>query len=290
MTDKHFFTWSDPIPVTGPMLLEFLECAYNGQYYELPFSIDAHAKYYYSLLYIRSALQAKVNILSSCYQPHPLFPRKDNRYKFISNGDGILNGYTVHDFLPGAVLHLLEPDVNQELYGVPEWLPAIQAALLNEAATNFRLRYYQNGSHAGYILYLTDANINEDDIKNLEDELKASKGPGNFRNLLLYSPNGNKDGIQLLPISEVAAKDEFMNIKAVSRDDQLAACRVPPNLIGIVPTNSSGFGSITDAAKIFARNEVQPLQERFTQINAWLGEEIVRFIPYDIGETTDSKA
>ena len=108
--------------------------------------------------------------------------------------------------------------------------------------------------------------------------------------MLLYSPNGNKDGIQLLPISEVAAKDEFMNIKAVSRDDQLAACRVPPNLIGIVPTNSSGFGSITDAAKIFARNEVQPLQERFTQINAWLGEEIVRFIPYDIGETTDSKA
>ena len=333
MSDKTlFFSWSEPIPVTGPMLLEFLECAYNGQYYELPFSIDAHAKYYYSLLYIRSALQAKVNILSSCYQPHPLFPRqafaqlamdylwfgnayleksvartgkllalrpspakftrrdKDNRYKFISNGDGILHGYTVHDFPPGAVLHLLEPDVNQELYGVPEWLPAIQAALLNEAATNFRLRYYQNGSHAGYILYLTDANINEDDIKNLEDELKASKGPGNFRNLLLYSPNGNKDGIQLLPISEVAAKDEFMNIKAVSRDDQLAACRVPPNLIGIVPTNSSGFGSITDAAKIFARNEVQPLQERFTQINAWLGEEIVRFIPYDIGETTDSKA
>ena len=173
---------------------------------------------------------------------------------------------------------------------MPEWLPAIQAALLNEAATKFRLRYYQNGSHAGYILYLTDANINEDDIKNLEDELKASKGPGNFRNLLLYSPNGNKDGIQLLPISEVAAKDEFMNIKAVSRDDQLAACRVPPNLIGIVPTNSSGFGSITDAAKIFARNEVQPLQERFTPLNAWLGEEIVRFMPYDIGETTDSKA
>ena len=45
--------------------------------------------------------------------------------KRSNNGDGILHGYAVHDFPPGAVLHLLEPDVNQELYGVPEWLPAI---------------------------------------------------------------------------------------------------------------------------------------------------------------------
>ena len=188
----------------------------------------------------------------------------------------------IHDFAPGSVFHLIEPDVNQEIYGVPEWLPAIQSALLNEAATKFRLRYYNNGSHAGYIMYLTDANINEQDIELLEEQLRLSKGPGNFRNLLMYAPNGKPDGIKLLPISEVAAKDEFFNIKAVSRDDQLAACRVPPNLIGIVPTNTSGFGNITDAARVFARNEVQPLQERFREINQWLGEDVMAFVPYEV--------
>ncbi|MBB6244156.1 hypothetical protein [Rhodanobacter sp. MP1X3] len=40
-----------------------------------------------------------------------------------------------------------------------------------------------------------------------------SKGPGNFRNLFLYAPGGKKDGTQMIPISEVAAKDEFFNIK-----------------------------------------------------------------------------
>lgn len=321
-TKIHAFSWGDERVLSPFELLQYFECAHNGQFYELPFSVEAHARYYYALLYVRSALQAKANILTSCYQPHPLLPRQDfaklamdylwfgnaylerslsrtgkllalrtspakftrrdrnDRYKFITRDWSV--GIVVHDFAPGSVFHLIEPDVNQEIYGVPEWLPAIQSALLNEAATKFRLRYYNNGSHAGYIMYLTDANINEQDIELLEEQLRLSKGPGNFRNLLMYAPNGKPDGIKLLPISEVAAKDEFFNIKAVSRDDQLAACRVPPNLIGIVPTNSSGFGNITDAARVFARNEVQPLQERFREINGWLSEEVMRFVPYEV--------
>lgn len=56
----------------------------------------------------------------------------------------------------------------------------------------------------------------------LRDKKKNSKGAGNFRKLLMYVPNGKRDGIQLLPISEVAARDHFGVIKGISRDDQLA--------------------------------------------------------------------
>lgn len=48
--------------------------------------------------------------------------------------------------------------------------------------------------------------------------------PGNFRNLFMYAPDGKKDGIQLIPISEVAAKDDFGSIMNISRDDLLAPC------------------------------------------------------------------
>lgn len=58
----------------------------------------------------------------------------------------------------------------------------------------------------------------------------------------MHSPNGKKDGLQIIPVSEVAAKDEFANIKGVTRDDMLAALRVPPQLLGMVPQNSGGFG------------------------------------------------
>ncbi|WP_233119987.1 phage portal protein [Rappaport israeli] len=216
---------------------------------------------------------------------------KNDRYKFIAQADGWLadpNAWSwieqmpVHTFPADSIFHLLQPDVNQELYGVPEWLPAVQSAQLNEAATKFRLRYYNNGSHAGYILYITDPAQDESDIEALETALRDSKGPGNFRNLLYYAPNGKTDGLKLMPISEVTAKDEFFNIKSISRDDQLAAARVPPNIMGIVPTNTSGFGSVTDAAQVFARNEVTTLQERFGEINDWLGQDVISFNPYQI--------
>ncbi len=315
------FSWSDELTPSRYWLELSNSCIYNGQYYELPYSVEVHARYFYSLLYVRSALQTKAHIIGSCFRPHrwlsqqhfnalvldylwfgnaylerchnrlgqilqlrpapAKFTRRtlNNRYVFLGQ-DPLAP--ELHHFAPGSICHLLEPDVNQELYGVPEWLPTIESALLNEASTKFRLRYYRNGSHAGYIMYLTDANFTDGDIEALQEQLNQSKGDGNFKNLLLYAPNGKTDGIKLIPISEVAAKDEFFNIKSVSRDDQLAACRVPPHMMGIIPTNSSGFGSVSDAAKVFARNELQPLQDNFAQINAWLGEEVVRFEPYHI--------
>ncbi|MDP1125458.1 hypothetical protein Q5O12_28465, partial [Klebsiella pneumoniae] len=76
-----------------------------------------------------------------------------------------------------------------------------------------------NGSLSGLILYMTDAEKNQDDLYNLPNAMKSAKGPGYFRNLFMYSPNGKKDGILMIPVSEVAAKDEFLNIYIVSSDD-----------------------------------------------------------------------
>lgn len=35
----------------------------------------------------------------------------------------------------------------------------------------------------------------------------------------MYAPGGEKDGLQLIPIFDVAAKDAFWNIKNITRDD-----------------------------------------------------------------------
>jgi len=182
-----------------------------------------------------------------------------------------------HPFKKGSVFHLREADINQEIYGVPEWYAALHSALLNESATLFRRKYYQNGSHAGFVLYINDTVHDEQDISKISDAMKQSKGPGNFRNLLVYAPGGKKDGLQVIPISEVAAKDDFGSIKNVSRDDQLAALRVPPQLLGIVPANAGGFGSSREATQTWTDNELLPLQARFTALNDWLGEEVIRF-------------
>ncbi|OSM96657.1 hypothetical protein AU504_08025 [Lonsdalea populi] len=84
--------------------------------------------------------------------------------------------------------------------------------------------------------------------------MKSDKGPGNFRNLFMYSPNGKKDGIQIIPLPEVIAKDELLGIKNVSRDDMMAAHRVPPQMMGIMPNNVGGFGDVEKVSRVFVRN------------------------------------
>ncbi len=81
-------------------------------------------------------------------------------------------------------------------------------------------------------MYMIDPPQSQRDVDNIRSAMKSAKGPGNFRNLFMYSPNGKKDGIQTISLSEVAAKDEFLNINNVGRNDMMAEHRVPPQLMG----------------------------------------------------------
>jgi PBSX family phage portal protein len=314
------FTFGDPLPVMNRA--DILDCAelvtVNG-WYEPPVSWAGLSKIFRSGTHHASAIYFKRNVLASTFIPHPLMSRDAFRrwaLDFMIFGNGYLspvknrlggvlryepapakyvrrrvdlqtyvqtNGWkAIHEFEPGAVHHLIEPDINQEVYGLPEYLGSLHAAMLNESSTLFRRRYYENGSHAGFILYLTDDKAGQGDIDALREALKSAKGPGNFRNLFYYAPGGSKDGMQLIPVSEVAAKDEFFNIKNITRDDLLAAHRVPPQLLGIVPSNTGGFGAADTAARVFARNEIEPLQAQLAAFNEWAGDEVMRFTPYTV--------
>lgn len=327
-THVEAFTFGDPEAVLDRReIMDYLECPVQGKWYEPPISMDGLARSSRAAVHHASAMIVKRNILVSCFQPHKLLSRTDfatfahefmifgNAYlerrdsmlrsamalkpakaKYTRRGVDLDTYFFVprwdqeHEFPKGKVFHLLEPDVNQEIYGLPEYIPALHSAWLNESATLFRRKYYKNGSHAGFILYMTDAAQQPEDVDALREALRNAKGPGNFRNLFMYAPNGKKDGIQIIPVSEVAAKDEFANIKNVTRDDMLAAHRVPPQLMGIIPNNTGGFGDAEKAAKVFNANEIEPLQARLREVNDWLGEEVIRFKPYVLADSGGDQA
>lgn len=312
------FTFGEPTPVMDKRdILDYAECIGNGRWYEPPVSFHGLAKSLRSAVHHSSPIYVKRNILASTYIPHPLLSQQEfskfvldylvfgNAFlelrkntlgeplrlecvpaKYTRRGveDGVY--WFVNDwkepyrFEPGSIFHLVEPDINQELYGLPEYLSALNSAWLNEAATLFRRKYYQNGAHAGYILYMTDAAQSSSDVDRMRQAMRDTKGLGNFRNLFMYAPNGKPDGIKILPLSEVATKDDFFNIKKASRDDLLSAHRVPPQMMGIIPDNSGGFGDAVKASQVFVRNELTPLQERLKELNEWLGEDVITFQIY----------
>lgn len=314
------FSFGDPSPVLeGRDMLADVECYRNGDWYEPPLSMPGLAKSLNASVHHASAIWCKVNILASTFQPSPVLSRSDftrlaldfllfgncyaerresmtgkllglkpalAKYTRVGVEPGryfFVNGWRdTYEFEQDAIWHLQAPDINQEVYGVPQYVSALQSAWLNESATLFRRRYYLNGSHAGFILYMTDTASNVNDVDKLREAMRNSKGPGNFRNLFVYAPGGKKDGLQILPVSEIAAKDEFFNIKNCTRDDVLAAHRVPPQLLGTMPNNTGGFGDVTKAAAVFGCNEIEPLQAQFLSVNEWAGQEVVSFRSYQL--------
>lgn len=298
-------------------LLTYIECWHNGRYYDPPVPLKALARIFRVSPHHSSAIYVKRNLLMRNFVPSPQLNRNDfGRFAldYLTMGNGyleavpnmrgqtmalkhslalntrrglkdgqyfFLNGFgKEHEFAPGSVFQLAEHDVSQEIYGLPEYLAAMQSGFLNEAATLFRRRYYLNGSHAGYVFYLSEASMDDQDVEAIRESLRKSKGVGNFRNLFINAPNGKKDGVQIIPVGEAAAKDEFLGIKNTTRDDILAAHRVPPQLLGVVPTNSGGFGDVGKAADVFYPNEIEPIQMRMLEINEWAGFEAVKFNPY----------
>lgn len=216
--------------------------------------------------------------------------RGTKRDTFVSLQRNELTSEGYISFPKGRIFHLMEPDITQEIYGLPQYLCGVNSILLNESATLFRRRYYDNGTHVGSVFYLTDAVQNQSDIDNIKETIESGKGRNNFKSMFVYAPNGKKEGLQIMPISQMAAKDEFLNVKNTSRDDELSVHRVPPQLMGIIPNNTGGFGSVTDASEVFVRNELVPLQERMRELNDWLGIEVIRFNDYILPGQSSAKS
>ncbi|MBD2806424.1 phage portal protein [Xenorhabdus sp. ZM] len=321
------FTFDAPTPVVGGWdLLDCMECAKNGRWYETPIDFSGLARAFSSAVYHQSPLFFKRNVIMSCFLPHPLLSRQDmaayvldylvfgNAYlerrthrlegllglkhapaKYTRRGEQPGQYWFVEswnkefEFRPNSVFHLMNPDIHQEVYGLPEYLAGLLSANLNRSATAFRMNYYNNGSHAGVIVYLTDPLTDAKGVENLQNALQKSRRDGAFKNLFVYAANGKKDGLQILPFSQISAKDEFANVKEATRDDLLAMHRVPPQLMSIMPPGGGNLGDVEKTAKVFAINELNPIMESLKSVNDWAGQEVVRFAPYALLEALNGQ-
>ncbi|HFW2686870.1 TPA: phage portal protein [Salmonella enterica subsp. enterica serovar Waycross] len=313
------FTFGDPIPMLDQRdIFDYLECpVIQDTWYDPPLSFDGLAQSLRSGIHHSSPIFVKANLLVSTLRPNRMLGELDAKafvLDFLVFGNGFLelrrNGlgepwklkrslakYTrvgvepdtywfvggarePYKFPKGNIFHLMEPDINQEVYGLPQYLAALHSTWLSESAVLFRRKYYINGGHMGFVLYMTTPQANKEDVDNIRKAMQGAKGLGNFKNMFIWSPNGAEKGVQVIPISEIATKDDFSAIKKETRADQLIAHRVPPQMMGIVPENDGGFGDVEKAARVFARNELVPLQAQIREINAWLGDEVIAFDPY----------
>ena len=198
----------------------------------------------------------------------------------MSNTSSDFVGSLYVEFQPGEILHLKEPDIKQDIYGIPEYFGGIQAVLLGEESTLFRRKYYVNGAHMGYILVTNDAGLDTETAKQIERKVKDSKGPGNFRSMYINIGRSNaREPVKVIPIGDIATKDEFEAIKNITEREMLAMHRMQPGLSGIIPQNVSGFGDVNKSMQVYHELEVTSMQQSFLKLNDELGIEVIRFKP-----------
>ena len=161
--DLNAFTFDGPWPVSGAHdLLDNMYCADNGRYYETPVDWYGLARQFGYASWHQSALYFKRNVLSGCFIPHKLLSRqafsafaldwfvfgngylemRKNRLngplgfrnslaKYTRRGSDldtywfIQAGLQDHPFIPGSVCHVINPDIHQEIYGMPEYLAGL---------------------------------------------------------------------------------------------------------------------------------------------------------------------
>ncbi|EPR43126.1 phage portal protein, PBSX family [Desulfovibrio sp. X2] len=306
MSTIHAFTFGDPEPVLAGQIMDNLGVWLldNGRYYQTPVPLRGLARLLRANAYHGPILEFKVNMVMRGFQTSPALTRRA-MHAAVTDYAVFANAYfqKVHNFYgeviglrhlpainmrrmseadrycllsstgqvvpfePGEVVHLKNYDVSQEVYGLPAYLGAVQSMLLNEDATLFRRRYYLNGAHMGYIFYASAAGLAQEDSDRIRTAIQGAKGIGNFRNMYLHIPNGREKDVQILPVGDFSTKDDLEKIKNISRDDIIAAHRIPPAMASIIPTNTAGFGDITKTDAIYAKNEVQPVREILLEVN-----------------------
>ncbi|WP_456297297.1 phage portal protein [Vibrio sp. AK197] len=219
-----------------------------------------------------------------------LFPLPSMYLRRRKNGDFALleRDFTQRTYKAKDIIFLPQEDLQQQIYGLPDYLGSLQSSLLNKDATLFRRRYYKNGAHMGFIFYATDPNLSDDDEQMLKEKIASSKGVGNFRSMFVNIPNGGEKGIQLIPVGDIATKDEFERIKNITAQDILVGHRFPVGKAGIIPQGTTSLGDPTKIGSEYAKDEIIPVcQLIMDEVNS--DPEIMRSPPLQLQFDTITK-
>lgn len=175
------------------------------------------------------------------------------------------------EYQPYEIIQIMEDDVKQGIYGIPEWFGGLQSVLLSEDITLFRRKFFKNGAHVGYILVTSDANISSETAKVIEAKIENATGPGNFRNMYLNIPRStSREPVKVIPIGDIATKDDYQQVKNITKSEILAMHRMQPGIAGIIPESMTGFGDLEKVMRVYVELEVPPMQQPFLSLNDYL--------------------
>lgn len=172
-----------------------------------------------------------------------------------------------HAILPfndGEVVHGMEYEPIQQIYGIPYWIGAAQSILLSEDVRIFPRLFFKNGGSTGDLLVTSGLSSPNQDI--IDYKIGSTKGKGRFKRVIVQLPTGDIDQtIKSIPYSTGSEKIDFSGLANMTKSDILESRRIPPELAGMMPSYV-GSRDIEKLSAIFHENEIIPMQQFFEDL------------------------
>lgn len=187
--------------------------------------------------------------------------KKHDCYGWLDRVSGKFEPYQ-----PGEIVHVMQYEPIQNIYGVPYWIGAVQSILLGEDVRLFPRRFFGNGAHTGKGIFT--AGLGKADRTLVNEQLSKTKGSGNFKSVVLHLPKVNNgkvdDVIKVVSFdADQAAKIDYTKLADLSSDDVLEAWGYRPEVVGQTPNAVGGTGDLDKLVRMTHESIIVPIQQRF---------------------------
>jgi HK97 family phage portal protein len=172
---------------------------------------------------------------------------------FVAGYEVAAPGAPVARFTADEIIHLRYPNPLNPHYGLSPLQANAQAVDANSELQKSRYQTFLAGPRPGVVLH-TDQTLSDQTVARLENRLDAKfAGRQNW-----HRPMVLEQGLQASPWTLTPAEMDFLNSSKMTRDEILAAFRVPLPITGVIENLGLG-GQIWDGARtMFCEGTIQP--------------------------------
>lgn len=183
--------------------------------------------------------------------PIPSVEKFIDRYRYIEPGIGDPIDFETSEIIHFKYINPLDPYSGRSPVG-----SAALAIAVDEYAQKYNLRFFQNGARPDFVLQFKDG-IEDVQAKRIMEKWEERHGQGNEHRPAVLSKG------EVRPTSLTQKDMEFYNQRLMSRDEILAAFKVPKSLLGI--TEDVNFATAQAARQMFIKQVIVPKVEKFAQ-------------------------
>ena len=210
----------------------------------------------------------------------------------VHKDTGIVGNATGED-RASEVMYWINYSSTSEIYGVPDFMPALRAIQGDLSAQEFNIAFFDNYGVPAYAVFVTGDFDPEEHWIDPEDESlgktsvtqeiqkhfqEMSRKP--HSTLVITLPTrtgvngGSSDGDIKVTFEKLAVEVQdgsFRMYRQDNRDEVLAAHGVPPYRIGIAETGSLGGSTARESTEVYKMSVVEPRQQVIQDLlNRWV--------------------